>query len=150
MSEFTETIKINAAQNAVWATLADIGTIADWNPGLIASNTTNDLTGLGASRHCDISASQSLDEEVVHFEPMQAITFRISHSTMPFKSADIRFTITSNTDNTTVTVSPLYTLKYGLLGALMDLLFVKRVYRKGMQGLLSGLKHHVEIHNTTP
>jgi uncharacterized protein YndB with AHSA1/START domain len=144
MSNFTENIDIDALPDAVWNTLTDIGTIADWNPGLRASNATNDEVGIGATRHCIVSATQSLDEEVVHYDPRQAITFRITRSSMPFQSADIRFTLAANTSGTTVTVSPLYTLKYGLLGSLMDRLFVARMYSKGMRGLLEGLKTHVE------
>jgi uncharacterized membrane protein len=144
MSTFKETIAINAAADTVWPVLADIGNIADWNAGLVSSRATNSKTGLGATRHCVISDAQSLDEEVTHFKPKRAITFRIVQSTMPFQSADIRFTLSSDAHGTTVTVSPLYTLKYGMFGRLLDRLVVKRVYRKGKKGLLSGLKDHAE------
>ncbi len=144
MSTFTKTIDIDARPDAVWNTLADIGTIANWNAGLTASKKTNDNVGIGATRHCVISDTQSLDEEVVYFDPRQAITFRMTRSTMPFQSADIRFTLIGNASRTTVTVSPLYTLKYGLIGRLLDSLFVRRMYGKGMISLLDGLKKHVE------
>lgn len=149
MSTFSEEIHINAGPNAVWKILANIGTIADWNAGLTASHTTNDKIGVGATRHCVISNTQSLDEEVVDFVEDQAITFRIIRSTMPFKSADIRFTLTSIDEGTLVTVSPLYNLKYGFIGALMDRFFVQRMYSKGMRGLLDGLKAHVEAQVTS-
>lgn len=149
MSTFTKTIDINARLGAVWNTLADIGNIADWNAGLKASNTTNDEVGVGATRHCVINETQSLDEEVVHYEPRQAITFRITRSTMPFQSADIRFTLTANGSGTMVNVSPVYTLKYGLLGRMLDRLFVRRMYGKGMIDLLDGLKTHVEAQGET-
>lgn len=144
MSTFTKTIEIEAHPDKVWNTLADVGSIADWNTGLAASNSTNDEVGIGATRHCVISQTQSLDEEVVHYEPRQAITFRITRSTMPFQSADIRFTLDENHSGTTVTVSPVYTLKYGLFGRILDRLLVQRMYGKGMTGLLDGLKNHVE------
>ncbi len=147
MSTFKETITINATAQTVWALLADIGTIAVWNPGVVSSKTTNSEAGIGAARHCAISDTQSLDEEVIEFEPMRAITFRITQSTMPFQFADIRFTLNADAQGTTVTVSPLYALKYGLLGRLLDGLIVKRVYRKGMKGLLGGLKSHAEAQN---
>jgi uncharacterized protein YndB with AHSA1/START domain len=146
VSTFTERTRIDAPRHAVWATLADIGTIATWNPGLAGSHRINDVDGLGGTRHCDISTNHSLTEEVVTFEPPTAITFRIKGSTLPFKTADIAFTLTDpqQSGRTEVTVTPTYTLKYGRIGQLLDLLAVRRNYRAGMRELLDGLQRHVE------
>lgn len=146
VSTFSERITIDAPRHAVWAALADIGTIAAWHPGLIGSHRTNDLDGLGGTRHCDISTKHSLTEQVVTFEPASAITFRITGSTLPFKSADIAFTLSDCTQHarTEVSVSPAYTLKYGPIGKILDALTVRRSYRAGMRELLEGLKGHVE------
>jgi hypothetical protein len=150
MSEFTANICINAEPVAVWDALADLGSIAMWNPGLTGSKATNELEGVGGTRHCVISETQSLDEEVVHFDPLQSITFRITRSPMPFKSADIRFKVMADAAGTTVTVSPLYALKYGPIGILLDRLPVRRMYRRGMRGLLAGLKGHIEANAIVP
>jgi len=144
MTTFTETIKIAAPIADVWDILADIGSIAEWNPGLVGSNATNEITGLGATRFCDIDGRQNLDEEVVHFEPQRAITFRITRSTLPFRQADIRFTLTPEGQTTLVEASPEYLLKYGVIGKLLDKAVVSKMYRKGMKGLLSGLKERAE------
>lgn len=147
MSTFTETIEIDAPVSRVWATLADIGSIAEWNPGLVGSKATNDTIGLGATRVCDIDGRQTLDEEVVLFEPEHAINFRITRSTLPFSSADIRFTLMAEGEKAIVSVSPDYELKYGFVGRLLNWAFVLRAYRKGMRGLLTGLKERTEAFN---
>ncbi|MEP3297061.1 MAG: SRPBCC family protein [Pseudoruegeria sp.] len=144
MSSFTETIVIDASAERVWDTLADIGTIADWNPGLVGSHATNKANGLGATRYCDIDGKHNLDEEVVCFEPLRAITFRITRSTLPFRSADIRFTLKERSERTVVSVSPIYELKYGFAGRLLDRTFVSTTYKRGMRGLLKGLKTWAE------
>jgi len=148
MSTFTERTTIDAPREDVWAALANIGTIAAWNPGLIGSRRTNDIDGLGGARHCDLSAKHSLTEHVVEFEPGTAITFRVTDSTLPFKTADIAFTLTDELQQarTEVTVSPTYTLKYGSLGRILNTVAVRRNYRAGMRELLEGLKRHVEQH----
>ena len=148
MSAFTERTTIDAPRQDVWAALVDIGAIATWNPGLIGSHRTNDIEGIGGARHCDISAKHSLTEHVVEFEPGTAITFRITDSTLPFKTADIAFTLTDSPigDRTEVTVSPTYTLKYGPLGRILNAVAVRRNYRAGMRELLEGLKRHLEQH----
>ncbi len=146
MTTFTERTTIDAPRHAVWAALADIGTIASWNPGLTGSHRTNDIDGLGGSRHCEISTKHSLTEQVVKFNPPTAITFRIIDSTLPFKTADIAFTLTDSQQpaHTEVTVSPTYTLKYGPIGKILDTLTVRRSYQAGMRELLEGLKRHIE------
>lgn len=144
MTTFTETIEIAAPAAHIWAILAEVGSIAEWNPGLVGSNATNDVTGLGATRFCDIDGRQNLDEEVVYFEPERAITFRITRSTLPFRTADIGFTLVADEDTTIVAVSPDYHLKYGVAGQLLDKAFIAKAYRQGMRELLAGLKERSE------
>jgi hypothetical protein len=85
-----------------------------------------------------------LDEEVVLFEPERCLTIRITATNLPFDRADIRFRLKESGDSTMVSVSPIYRLKFGLLGRVMDGLLVRRTYRKGMRDLLAGLKRRVE------
>ncbi len=145
MSEFTESITISASPEQVWAVLADIGSISVWNPGVEHSEQTN--TGdveVGATRRCELGGKNYLDEEVVVFEPHRRITIRITDTNLPFDSADIRFSLEPHGGETIVTVSPAYQLKFGLVGRILDKLMVRAQYRKGMRGLLQGLKTHVE------
>lgn len=69
---------------------------------------------------------------------------RIVATNLPFKTADIRFALEGRGKETLVTVSPTYRLKFGLLGTVLDAVFVRSQYRKGMINLLRGLKRHVE------
>lgn len=145
MTTFTTSTTIDAPRDRVWAALADIGSISVWNPGVLDSRTTSEeATGLGASRHCDLGGRNYLDEQVVRFEDGEAITMRIVDSNLPFEHADIHFTLDSNGAGTRVTVAPEYRLKFGPIGRLMDRLVVRRTYEKGMKSLLRGLKRHLE------
>jgi len=58
--------------------------------------------------------------------------------------AEIRFKLVDAGELTLLTVSPVYQLQFGIPGALMDFLLVRRIYRKGMKTLLKGLKQHAE------
>ena len=78
------------------------------------------------------------------WEPGRALTLRIVGTNLPFKSADIRFHMAAHGQGSVVTVSPLYELKYGLLGRVLDRLFVRKTYTRGMEALLAGLKRHAE------
>ena len=144
MSSFTKDIVIAAPVEAVWSVLGDIGTIADWNPGVRQSYLVGDDAGLGSRRRCELGAKMYLDEEVVEWEALRRLTMRITATNLPFKTADIRFTLDPVDGGTRVAVSPVYSLKFGPLGALMDRLMVRRSYAKGMEDLLIGLKSAVE------
>ncbi len=147
MGTFETKTTVNASKTAVWNALADIGNIANWNPGVVKSYVTSDqqAEGVGATRYCDLGGKNFLDEEVVKWEPEQALTMRVTNTNMPFKTIDIRFTLKAlNQTQTEVLLSPIYEMKYGPVGKLMDSLFVKNTYRNGMDSLLSGLKNHLE------
>ncbi len=145
MGTFAADVKIDASIGDVWDVLADIGKIHQWNPGVISSHvTTHEATGIGAGRHCDLGGKNFLDEEVVEWEAGRRLTMRISGTNLPLKAADIRFSLRADDDATIVTVSPEYAMKFGLLGKILDLLYVRRAYMKGMKALLTGLKTHVE------
>lgn len=148
MGEFEVTATIHAPIYEVWARIADIGAIAEWNPGVKKSYATSDpSTGKGATRHCDLNGSNSLDEQVVTFEKQRAITFRITKSNMPFKAADIRFKLArddKDSATTLVTVSPVYKLKYGPVGEILDAIMIRKQYQQGMKRLLAGLKDDLE------
>lgn len=145
MASFTVERFVNAPVERVWEELAHIPSIHVWNPGVKHSYATSDeLTGLGAARHCDLGGSNYLKESVVEFEHEQRLTMRIDQTNLPFASADIRFTLRPEDGGTVVAVSPEYRLKLGPLGALLDAVYVRRTYTKGMGALLKGLKQHVE------
>lgn len=55
-----------------------------------------------------------------------------------------RFRLDSRNGATEVTLAPHYRLRYGVLGSLLDVVFVPRTYRSGVEALLRGLKRHLE------
>jgi len=75
---------------------------------------------------------------------------RVVGSNMPFKTADIRFTLSGEAHGTAVTVAPDYSLKGGMFGRLMDAVVVRRMYILGMEAMLSGLKAHAELQRGQP
>lgn len=148
MGTFKTDIRIDAPISDVWEVLADVGTIHRWNPGVVSSHlTTAEATGVGAGRHCDLGGRNYVDEEVVAWEAGQRLTMRIIGTNLPFKAGDVRFSLRPDDNATIVTVSPEYALKFGLFGKILDLLYVRRAYLKGMEALLAGLKAHVERRN---
>ncbi len=145
MGEFEEQVTVSAPPEKVWDVLADIGNIYSWNPGVVHSEqTTPGEVAVGACRRCNLGGKNYLDEEVIEFERPHKLTIRITDTNLPFKTADIRFSLEPHGDGTIVKVSPKYQLKFGWLGKVLDLVMVRSQYRKGMRDLLRGLKDYVE------
>lgn len=142
-NSFSVSTLINAPVSEVWRVLADIGNIAQWHPGVKASHLTSGEQGLGASRHCDLGGENYLDEQVVIWQNEQHLTMRITKTNLPM-TADIHFHLSATVQGTQVEVKPVYSVSYGLLGWILDMFFIRRSYKKGMQRLLAGLKKHVE------
>lgn len=142
-SSFRVAIEIKAPIRDVWNVLADIGIIAQWHPGVIASKLTSKTIGVGSSRHCDLKGDNFLDEQVIVWQPEKHLGFRIYKSNLPMR-ADIHFHLRAVTGHTVVTVRPEYNLHYGLLGLLLDVLYFRQRYKAGMRALLTGLKRHLE------
>jgi hypothetical protein len=145
MSTFTEEIIIKQPVETLWEALADIGSISRWNPGVSESYVISDRpTGLGAARHCNLGGTNYLKEQAVTWEKNRKLTMRITDTNLPFKSADIQFLLSPETGGTRVILTPIYRLKYGLLGSVLDRVYVKNTYRKGMRALLRGLREYLE------
>lgn len=153
MTKFSVSVKVDAPTEKVWEVLADLGSIYKWNPGVAHSHSTSDAPGgEGATRHCDIQNGKIkmgyLEERAFNWCEGEGYTIDIYASTMPMKSSIVGFDIRPDGDGTIVTVTPEYNMKFGPLGLIMDTLMGRRMFKKGMRGLLAGLKYHVETSET--
>ena len=147
MGNFSANIKINASKEQVWEVLSDLGSIYKWNPGVSHSYSTSDGGGgEGATRHCDIQTPLKgyLEERAFDWREGEGFKIDIYDTNFPWKRNVLAFSLRAESGETVVEVSPEYQLKFGVLGALIDRLAFNRQFRKGMKGLLEGLKYHVE------
>lgn len=146
MTEFSLTSTINAPKERVWDALRNFGDISIWNPGVLESHSTSETTGgLGAERRCDLGNGRWIEEEIIGWEDGKSLDINIVDSNVPLSRAVVSISAEALDDATTrVDLSINYKLKFGPVGAVMDLVMGKRSYRKGMSDLLAGLKHYSE------
>ena len=152
MGKFSVQIRVNAPKEKVWEVLADLGAIYKWNPGVSHSHSTSESSqGEGATRHCDLQNSGRnigyLEERVIDWREGEGFKIDIYKSNLPIKRNLVEFSIEADGDNSVVTVTPDYAIKYGPIGMLIDLLVARRQLKKGMDGLLAGLRYYVETGN---
>ncbi len=139
------TIWIDAPVETVWSVLADLGSIDKWNPGVAESRTTSETAqGDGATRHCDLDDKNYLEERAFDWREGEGYKIDVTETSLPLKSNIVTFAIVAEGHGTRVNVTADYVLKFGPIGAIMDMLFAKRQSQQGFDDMLTGLKHHVE------
>lgn len=79
--------------------------------------------------------------ESIHFDPFKV---EVGETNLPLHRSVVELSIEADGDGAVVKVAPDYTLKYGLLGRLMNQIVVRRKFKQGMEDLLTGLKYHIE------
>jgi uncharacterized protein YndB with AHSA1/START domain len=143
---FSEEIAIDAPIERAWEVLADLASIHTWDPDVKSSRlTTHHGEGVGAARHSTLlRGRRHLDEVVVDWEPLKRITMRITATNLALEAADIRFMLRGTTNGVIVSVSPAYTVRFGILGKILNRLVIGPRYRRRVASLLRGLKTHIE------
>ncbi len=146
MTVVRSNVQIDAPVDKVWRTLADLGSIDKWNPGVAKSYATSEATqGEGATRHCDLeSGNAQLEERAFDWREGEGYKIDVYKSTLPLKRNIVAFEIEPSGDGTLARVTADYQLKYGPVGALMDILIARRQVQQGFDEMLAGLKYHVE------
>jgi ribosome-associated toxin RatA of RatAB toxin-antitoxin module len=147
MSQVTASRTINAPAEAVWATLADYENIHLFHPGLDDSCLIGEQkNGLGATRRCDFKGGGSVYEEITDWVEGERYTVELSKIDMPLKSASATLSVSPIDDGScTATMHMEYLPKYGILGALMDRMMIK----KTMSGMFAKVLAELDRQITT-
>lgn len=103
---------------ALWDVIADFPNIADWNSGVKTSvATSTDTTGVGATRHCELSPAGALDERILEWEDGRRVKVAVDKaSKAPIKHAIADFSITPECDHVRLDVRYQFEPKGGVAG----------------------------------
>ena len=146
MTQIKSEIRINASKEKVWEVLADFGGVSKWAPTVAKSFTTTTATeGVGSERKCEIPGFGNVSERITEWDEGKLIRYAVeAEGVGPIKSAASEFSIRREGEDTLATMTVNFQMKFGLIGALMDRLMVRRKISKQIHITLAGLKHHVE------
>ncbi len=144
MTTVSRQIEINAPADEVWGAIADFGGVYKWAPNVTSSYSTTEANGgVGAGRHCEVPGFGGIDEEIVAWKEGHSYKYQVENIG-PIGKLVNEWSVTSDGDRSLVTTSVSYNMRFGLLGALMDRLMVRRSIRKAMVQSQGGLKVYVE------
>jgi ligand-binding SRPBCC domain-containing protein len=138
-------VVIEAPPSAVWAVLAELDGLARYDPAIALSEVeSSEASGVGASRRCTLKAGGWFRERVTTWEAQRRLAFELYECTLPVRRLQHRYTLTGEGNGTRVEQRMEYELKFGLVGALLDIVAVRRKWDLGIKVFLDGLKKEVE------
>ncbi len=136
----------NAPKSVVWAVLADFENIADYTSTVKTSVSTSDEpTGLGAGRACDLAPLGSIKEEIIEYVPEEKMVIAAFDAKgIPIKGSTSSFELEAIDDQTAkLTFSAIVEAKGGLFSGLVSKRLESRL-PKGTQRLLDDLAASAE------
>ena len=146
MTTLHNEILIVASIDKVWEALTQIEMLEKFDPTVLRSvATTATKSGLGAKRKVTMRDGKNwFEEEVTAFHPKQGLGYSLKACSFPIN--DLRHTYIIASINETVRVQQTmeYTVKWGILGRIMDALMIKGQTDKGIKMFLAGLKSYLE------
>ena len=144
MNKVDGQILIDAPVQSVWEVLADFGAVYQWAPSVTQSySTSENSSGPGASRHCDIAGFGGVDEDITEWNDGSNFTY-LASGKGPISGAYSAWSVKAQGGQTMVSVEVRFGLRCGPLGSLLNAVILRRKVKQSLDDGLEGLKHHVK------
>jgi ligand-binding SRPBCC domain-containing protein len=145
MTVLENSIHISAPPEKVWAVLAKLDGLAQYDPGIERAEIISpERDGLGSARKCELKPGGWFKERVAEWVPSESIAFELFECTLPVRSLQHRYTLSRQQGGTLVRQRMEYQLKFGLLGRILDAVMVRKKWDAGIKSFFAGLKSQVE------
>ena len=149
MTRIIKKLKIDAPKKKVWEVVSDLGGIQNYNPMVKKSFYNTDIKNdVGAGRTCEFHPMGKVDEKATNWNEGESYTLHIKPiEKLPFfKEGFALFSLSSddNGSSTFVQIDFTYNTTSGAIGRMMNRIALKKNFNKGFEGILKGLKKHIE------
>lgn len=129
----------------VWALLADLEAVERYNPGVRrASVDSTQRSGVGARRCCELAPKGRVVERVTLWEEGRALGLEVIESDWPIRFMHWVTRVDAQGTGTRITQTLEYEVKFGVLGALLDRLLMKRKLTSTLDRVFASLARHAE------
>lgn len=140
-------IEIIATPAAVWTVLGDFHGVAKWARGVKVQPLGAAKTGIGAGRCATIPGLGTVDEVIVEWEPEKRLSYSVTPVSV-FGTGVARWRLEpAGAGKTRVIQRFEYGMRFGVIGALLRALVVKRKMAQTQPHVLAQLKKSVESHS---
>ena len=146
MATIHNEININASIEKVWAMLTDLELLEQYDPTVKKSTLVSaEKTGLGAKRKVlMLDGKNWFDEKVTAYKTNEELTYQLTDCSFPIKGLKHSYSFEKVGNQTKVKQVMEYTVKFGLLGKLLDVLMIRKQSDSGIKKFFSGLKSYAE------
>ena len=146
MTTLNNRITVNASVEELWKVLSDLEELAKYDPTVKTSTIISaHRTGLDAKRKVLMHDGKNwFEEKITEFEPSRALCFQLTDCSFPIKGLRHSYRFKPTSAGTEVEQVMEYTVKFGLLGKVLDRLMIRKQTSAGIQKFFAGLKAHVE------
>ena len=146
MAIINNEIIINASLDKVWSILTDLELLDKYDPTVKKSTLISaDKAGIGAKRKVNMLDGKNwFDEKVTVFKPNEALTYQLTDCTFPMKDLKHSYSFEKLGNQIKVKQVMEYTVKFGLLGKLLDSLMIRKQSDAGIKKFFAGLKNYAE------
>ena len=148
MTRITNEVIINAPLEKIWNILSNPELLDKYDPTVQRSTLTSDeKSGIGAKRKVYMLDGKNwFEEKITVFQPGQALTYQLTNCSFPIKGLKHSYSFETKGDQTGVKQVMEYTVKYGLLGKLLDWIMIRKQSDSGIKKFFAGLKSYAEAH----
>src|SRR5258706_1980695 len=148
MATLHNEITINAPVEKIWFNLTDLELLEKYDPTVRKSTIiSTGKSGPGAKRKVDMLDGKNwFEEKVTVFKANQALTYELTGCSFPVQSLRHSYSFENVGNQTKVKQVMEYTVKFGLLGRLLDVLMIRKQSDNGIKKFFAGLKSYTETH----
>jgi ribosome-associated toxin RatA of RatAB toxin-antitoxin module len=151
MATIHNEILINAPIEKIWGILANLEALDKYDPTVKKSTlVSTEKTGIGAKRTVNMRDGKNwFNEKITVFQPNKALTYQLTECSFPIKGLQHSYSFEQTGHQTKVKQVMEYTVKFGLLGKLLDALMIKKQSDTGIKKFFAGLKAYAELKDNT-
>jgi len=146
MGTLRNEILIQASLEKVWEVLATPDLLDKYDPTVKKSTLISETrTSTGAKRRVDMLDGKNWFEEVItRYQPNEALTYELTACSFPVHTLKHSYSFQNLDGKTKVSQVMEYTVKFGLLGKLLDVLMIRKQSDAGIKKFFEGLKSYLE------
>ena len=146
MSTLINSITIDAPIGRIWSILTDLELLDKTDPTVKKATLISEIkTGLHAKRKVIMQDGKNwFDEMITVFNPNEKLVFQLTDCSFPIKGLKHTYSFEIIGNQTKVQQVMEYTVKFGLMGVLLDKIMIGKQFDSGINLFLNGLKTYAE------
>lgn len=146
MGKLINNVTINAPIDKIWGILTDLELLDKTDPTVKkATLVSENKTGLEAKRKVLMQDGKNwFDEKITVFKPNEELVYQLTDCSFPIKGLKHTYSFQKIGTQTKVQQVMEYTVKFGLLGVLLDKMMIGKQFNSGITKFLTGLKSYAE------